>query len=87
VHHHGPDEGAFYILRGCVSFFFGEGLRQRMDVRAGEFVFIPAWTIHAEANLAHEEAEIIAIRSTAKPSMVRIPDVDVPDDILEPPPA
>ena len=52
VHHHGEGETGIYLLRGCVTLFFGEGLRERLEVQAGDFAFAPAWAIDAEGNLS-----------------------------------
>jgi len=82
VHHHGASEAVFYGLHGCTTFFFGEGLRQRVDMSAGEFVFIPAWTIHAEANLGNEDAEMFQVCSTPEPTTFVMGELPVPEDLL-----
>jgi uncharacterized RmlC-like cupin family protein len=82
VHHHGGSETAIYVLRGRVSLFFGEGLRQRLDVQAGDFLFVPAWAIHAEGNLSGEDAEAIVTRSTPEPIAENLPELQVPEDVL-----
>jgi len=78
AHHHGPSEGAFYVLRGQLTFFFGPGLGQRVDVQAGDSIFVPAWTIHAEGNLGSEDVEVLAVRSTPEPIAFYLRDVSVP---------
>jgi uncharacterized RmlC-like cupin family protein len=82
VHHHGEGEGVFYVLHGRLTFFFGQGLCQRVDVYPGDFVFIPSWTIHAEANLGDESAAIIGIRSRPEPSMFIVPEAQVPAELV-----
>jgi uncharacterized RmlC-like cupin family protein len=84
VHHHGESEAAFYVLRGSLSFFFGEGLRQRVDLSAGDSIYIPAWTIHAEGNLGAAECDVIAARSTATPTSFHLPELRIPEDVLAP---
>jgi uncharacterized RmlC-like cupin family protein len=82
VHHHGESETALYVLRGRVTLFFGEGLRQRLDVQAGDYLFVPAWAIHAEGNLGDEDAEGLVARSTPEPLAVDLPELRVPEDLL-----
>lgn len=82
VHHHGESEAGFYVLSGSLTFFFGEGLRQWVDLYQGDSIFIPAWTIHAEANLGSEDSDVIAIRSTATPIAFYLHDVRVPEEVV-----
>ena len=71
-HHHGDSETAIYMLRGTATFFFGEGLRERIDVSAGDFFLIPPHCVHVEANLTDQEAELIVARSTQEPIVVNV---------------
>ena len=82
VHHHGDSETAIYVVRGRASLFFGEGLRERLDLVAGDFAFVPAWAIHAEGNVSAEDAEAIVVRSTQEPIVVDLPDLQVPAEAL-----
>jgi uncharacterized RmlC-like cupin family protein len=82
VHHHGASETAVYVLRGRLTLFFGEGLRQRLELQAGDFGFVPAWAIHAEGNLGAEAAEVVLARSTPEAIAVDLPELRVPEDLL-----
>lgn len=82
VHHHGGSETAVYVLQGRVTLFFGEGLRERLDLQAGDFAFVPAWAIHAEGNLGDEAAQVLLARSTPEPLAVDLPELRVPEDVL-----
>jgi uncharacterized RmlC-like cupin family protein len=82
VHHHGEGESAICVLRGRVTLFFGEGLRERLEIRAGDYLFVPAWAIHAEGNLGDEDAEAIVVRSTPEAIAVDLPELEVPEDVL-----
>jgi uncharacterized RmlC-like cupin family protein len=84
VHHHGAGETGIYLLRGRVTLFFGEGLRERLEVQAGDFAFVPAWAIHAEGNLSGEDAEAIIVRTTPEAIAVDLPELRVPEDLLRP---
>jgi uncharacterized RmlC-like cupin family protein len=82
VHHHGASETAVYVLRGRITLFFGEGLRERLELQAGDFGFVPAWAIHAEGNLGAEAAEVVLARSTPEAIAVDLPELRVPEDLL-----
>ena len=82
VHHHAEGETAIYVLRGRVTLFFGEGLRERLEVQAGDYLFVPAWAIHAEGNLSGEDAEALVARSTPEAIAVDLPELRVPEDLL-----
>jgi len=82
VHHHAGSEAGIYVLKGASTFFFGPELRQRIDVVEGDFLFIPAWTIHAEAVRSSEPCEMIMARSTPDPKSVNLPDLEVPEEVL-----
>lgn len=84
VHHHGPGETGVYVLRGRTTLFFGEGLRERLDLQAGDFAFVPAWAIHAEGNLSGEDAETLIVRSTPEAIVVDLPELRAPEDLLRP---
>lgn len=77
AHHHGASESAIYVVAGHPSFLFGEGLRERLDVGPGDFVFVPAWTVHVEANLSAEDAVLIVARSTQEAIVVNLPDTTI----------
>ena len=83
VHHHRESEALVHVLSGTLTFFQGPELRERIDLEAGDFLFIPPWTIHAEANLGDRPAEIVMARSTAKPISEIQPELRVPDPVLE----
>src|SRR3712207_9507162 len=42
AHLHADHETAIYVLSGEAEMWYGEGLRERLTMRAGEFVYIPA---------------------------------------------
>lgn len=82
VHHHEDGETAVYVLRGRIALFFGEGLRERLDLEAGDFAFVPAWAIHAEGNLGPEPAEVLLARSAPEALTVDLPELGVPEEVL-----
>jgi uncharacterized RmlC-like cupin family protein len=84
VHHHGPGETGIYVLKGRATLFFGEGLRERLELRAGDFGFVPAWTVHAEGNFSGEDAEALIVRTTPEAIAVDLPGLRVPEDLQQP---
>jgi len=78
AHHHGAGETALYVLRGRITLFFGEELRERLELEAGDFAFVPAWAIHAEGNVGTEVAEVILARSAPEMLTVELPELGVP---------
>ncbi len=54
-HYHERHETAIYVLSGEAEMWYGEGLRERLTVRAGDFLYIPAGVPHLPANLSQTE--------------------------------
>ena len=61
-HHHGEAETAAYVLKGKIRVYFGEDLKEYVDAEAGDFVFVPANTVHIEGNPSDEPAEAVLSR-------------------------
>jgi mannose-6-phosphate isomerase-like protein (cupin superfamily) len=49
-HHHGDNDRYFYIVKGRARVEWGVGGRERVDLKPGDFVHIPANTVHRELN-------------------------------------
>ncbi len=49
-HLHAHHESAVYVLSGKAGMWYGEGLREHMWIRAGEFAYIPANMPHLPYN-------------------------------------
>jgi uncharacterized RmlC-like cupin family protein len=82
AHHHGESESALYVARGTPTFLFGPELRQRVDVAAGDFLFIPPYAVHVEANLGDVDVEFIVVRSSQEAIVVNLPDHTIPPGVL-----
>ena len=54
-HLHEEHETAIYVLSGRAEMRYGEGLRQRLEAKAGDFVYIPAGMPHLPANPSYSE--------------------------------
>ena len=75
-HHHGEAETGAYLLSGRARIYFGEGFKDYVDLSEGDFMFVPPFLPHLEANMSTtEEAWWIACRSPEN-IVVNLPDVD-----------
>ncbi|HET9544701.1 MAG TPA: cupin domain-containing protein [Gaiellaceae bacterium] len=81
-HLHEEHESAVYVLSGEAVMWHGERLEQRMDIRAGDFVYIPAGVPHLPANPSESEPVVAVIARTdpsEQESVLLRPDLlDVP---------
>jgi uncharacterized RmlC-like cupin family protein len=48
-HHHDRNESSLYVVRGVLRLEF-EGNDGYLEAVAGDFVHVPAWTVHRESN-------------------------------------
>jgi uncharacterized RmlC-like cupin family protein len=82
AHLHTQHETAIYVLRGEADMWYGEGLRQHLICRAGEFLFIPAGVPHLPANRSQTspcEAVVARTDPNEQESVVLLPELDEPD--------
>jgi uncharacterized RmlC-like cupin family protein len=79
---HEGHESAVFVLSGEAVMWHGERLEERMEIRAGDFVHIPAGVPHLPANLSESEpvvAVIVRNDPSEQESVVLRPDLlDVP---------
>jgi len=79
AHKHDRHESAIYIIRGSVGAWYGEALEHYLEVRAGDFLYIPAGVPHMPVNLsADEPAEIVLARTDPREqeSTILLPDLE-----------
>jgi uncharacterized RmlC-like cupin family protein len=60
-HHHDRNESSLYVVRGVLRFEF-EGHEGWIDAVAGDFVHVPAWTVHRETNPGREPSLAVIAR-------------------------
>jgi uncharacterized RmlC-like cupin family protein len=60
-HYHKEFETAIYILQGEVETRYGEGLKETMINRKGDFVFIPPGVPHQPYNLSKTEPALAIV--------------------------
>ena len=60
-HHHERNEASLYIVRGVLRLEF-EGHDGYIDAGPGDFVHVPAWTVHHESNPTLEPSFAVIAR-------------------------
>jgi uncharacterized RmlC-like cupin family protein len=79
-HHHGEAETGAYLLSGRARIYFGRAFSEFVDLESGDFMFVPPYLPHLEANMSTtEELWWIACRSPEN-IIVNLP--DIPDEML-----
>jgi uncharacterized RmlC-like cupin family protein len=55
AHYHAGHESAFYVVRGELELWYGDGLRAHEVARAGDYLYIPAGVSHVAVNRSPSE--------------------------------
>ncbi len=79
-HHHGEAETGGYVLSGRGRIYYGENYAQYQDLDEGDFVFVPPFMPHVEANMSVTEELVWLTARTPDNIVVNLPEVD--DSIL-----
>jgi uncharacterized RmlC-like cupin family protein len=61
-HHHDVNETSLYVVSGVLRLEF-EGYDGHLDAHAGDFVHVPAFTVHRESNPTHETSVAVIARA------------------------
>jgi uncharacterized RmlC-like cupin family protein len=80
-HHHGEAETGGYVLRGHGRIYFGEDYSEYLDMKAGDWVFVPPFMPHVEANMSVTEELVWLTARTPENIVVNLE--DVADESLE----
>ena len=80
-HHHGEAETGGYVLKGIARIYFGEGYSEWLDMAEGDFVFVPPYMPHVEANMSTTEELVWLTTRTPDNIVVNLDEVD--DSTLE----
>ena len=75
-HHHGEAETGGYVLVGKARIYFGENFQEFLDMSEGDFVFVPPFMPHVEANMSTTEPLVWLTTRTPDNIVVNLPDVD-----------
>jgi uncharacterized RmlC-like cupin family protein len=71
-HHHAANDSYVYVLRGTLTIDFGPGGRESVVGRAGDFLCIPARTVHRETTAPDEPVEAFLVRIGGEPQVVNL---------------
>ncbi|ATI43676.1 cupin (plasmid) [Pacificitalea manganoxidans] len=80
-HHHAEAETGGYVLRGKGRIYFGENYSEFVDMTEGDFVFVPPFMQHVEANMSVTEELVWLTTRTPDNLVVNLDDVS--DEVLE----
>ncbi len=62
-HHHGEHETSLFVVRGRMRLEFGPGGRGVVEAGPGEFLHVPAGTVHRESNPDDETSTAVVTRA------------------------
>jgi uncharacterized RmlC-like cupin family protein len=68
-HHHGSHDTVAYVVRGVFRVETATGV---VSAEAGDFVHVPAHTVHRESNPSKEPAEVVLVRRGTGPVVVNV---------------
>ncbi len=80
-HHHGEAETGGYVLSGRGRIYFGENYSQWYDMAQGDWVFVPPFMPHVEANMSLTDDLIWLTTRTPENIVINLDEVD--DSMLE----
>ena len=78
-HLHENHESAVYVLSGEAGMWYGEGLREHVRLRAGDFLYIPADMPHLPYNLSGVEPCVGLVARTDPNEQESVTLLDIPD--------
>jgi len=79
-HHHGEAETGGYVVAGRGRIYFGDEYSEYVDMSEGDFVFVPPYMPHVEANMSTTEELVWLTTRTPDNIVVNLDDVD--DSVL-----
>ena len=75
-HHHGEAETGAYLLSGRARIYYGKDYQEHVEMNAGDFMFVPPFMPHLEANMSTtKELWWLACR-TPENIVINLPDID-----------
>jgi uncharacterized RmlC-like cupin family protein len=69
-HHHAGNETYVYVGRGSLTIHFGPGGADSVVARAGDFIHVPAGTIHRETTGKDSDLDAFVLRFGGEPEQV-----------------
>ena len=77
AHHHGDQETILYVVEGIARYRWGQRLKHVVEAGPGDFVSIPAHTVHQEINASADSPTVWAVtRLGTDPIVVNLPELD-----------
>jgi len=75
--HHGV-ETAVYVIEGEAEMYFGVRLAQRLEARAGDYMYVPAGMPHLVRNRSHATCRALVAHTAAhdQEGIVLLPELD-----------
>lgn len=79
AHKHATHETAIYMLGGVTIMYWGQDLEHRMEVSAGELLYIPADMPHLPFNPGPDEARAVIARTDPheQESVILLPELEL----------
>lgn len=71
-HHHGEHETSIYVASGRLRIESGAGGTDVVEASVGDFVHVPAGSVHREANPGDSESQLIVVRAGQGPTTVNV---------------
>ena len=68
-HHHGSHDTVAYVVRGVFQVETADGV---VRAEPGDFVHVPAHTVHRESNPTDVTAEVVLVRRGSGPVVVNV---------------
>ena len=63
LHHHTNCESAIYVIKGRGRFLAGNRLSTALQFQAGDFIYVPQWSLHQPVNDGNEQVAMIVARN------------------------
>jgi uncharacterized RmlC-like cupin family protein len=80
-HHHGEAETGGYVVEGRGRIYYGENYSEWVEMTQGDFVFVPPYMPHVEANMSTTDELVWLTTRTPDNIVINLDDVD--DSALE----
>ena len=71
-HHHGEHETSIYVASGRLRIESGTGGGHVVEASEGDFVHVPAGSVHRETNPGGTESRLIVVRAGQGPTTVNV---------------
>ena len=77
-HHHGEHETSLYVVAGRLRLSYGAGGSDEVEAGPGDFLHVPAWTVHREANPTAERSTAVIARAGRGTPTINVDGPDAP---------